>query len=656
LPADRARSLVRTLFALAAIALAVLATFGPALAARFVLLDDDYNVLSNPHFRGFTAQSWAWRWSASWNGNYQPLAWLSLALDHTAAGLEPARYHATNLVLHGLTSGLVFLVARALLARARPAAGPEAEAWRRDLAALVAALAFAVHPLRAESVAWVTDRNDLLAGLFAVAATGCWLQAVRGDAPPARRSTSAVLAGALVFLLGLAASLDPSDPDRLGLRWAGAPGLLAAFVGLAVSVAASAPAGARAWHAAACAAFLLSLLSKGAAVALPLVLLVLDLYPLRRFGRVASRQLLAEKVPLAALSLAAAGLASWSREARLGSAGWLVERSLPDRAAQAVQALAFYPWKTLVPRALVPIVDVPARTDWLAPSLLLPALAVALGAALLVAFRRRAPAWSTAFAAYALLVAPALGLVPFGTQLVSDRYSYVACLPFAFLAGGAWLACASATRHAAKLALPAAVLVLAALGALAVLARRQTAVWHDSESLFSHQLRFDETPRALSNLAIVWNERASEDPAGGELWLDRAEAASRRAVDLAQERGVFVPEYRLHLGTILLNRGKVAEALEHLRWFVAERPENMQGWTNLGLALLRLERYDEAAAELRRAVEGREASADVWRLLGMAFEGQGRRADAIGAYRRALRLAPDLASAADRLRALEAGR
>jgi superkiller protein 3 len=82
----------------------------------------------------------------------------------------------------------------------------------------------------------------------------------------------------------------------------------------------------------------------------------------------------------------------------------------------------------------------------------------------------------------------------------------------------------------------------------------------------------------------------------------------------------------------------------------------MQGWTNLGLALLRLERYDEAAAELRRAVEGREASADVWRLLGMAFEGQGRRADAIGAYRRALRLAPDLASAADRLRALEAGR
>jgi tetratricopeptide (TPR) repeat protein len=656
-PSSRTRSALACAGALAVLAALVLVAFAPAFQARFVQLDDDYNVLANPHFRGLSRDHLAWMAAASWNGNYQPLSWLSYAVDHALSGLDPARFHGTNILLHLATAAVLFFFARNLMMRAVAAASP----FAATLAALFAALFFAVHPLRAESVAWVTDRNDLLAGFFFVVSLSCWWRVACAEAGPASRTpdarrTLAIVLGSTVFVAAVLASLDTSDPDVLRLRPLGAAGLGLAFASLGVAVGfaargmASSPAG-RVWYCSACCAFLLSLLSKGAAVALPLVLLVIDAYPLRRTGRAAAARLLVEKIPLLALSLMAGLIAGWARHARIGTYAWVERRTLLERAVQALQGLAFYPWKTLVPRGLVPIVDVPAQVSWLDPDVYLPVLAVP--ALVLALWRRRAPAPLAAFSAYALLIAPALGLVPFGTQLVSDRYSYLACMPLALLLGGACLAWASSGSRLSKLVAPCAA---AAVVVLCVLTSRQTSIWRDSETLYAHQLRFDETPRALSNLAVVWNDRAEDDPARREEWLERAAALSARAIDLAKSRGVFVPEYRLHLGTILLNQGRLEEARAHLDWFVGERPDNMQGWANLGLALVRLSRCDEAVRTLQRAVARREGSADVWRILGLAFEGQGRTQDAIRAYRRALDLAPGEPTATERMHALGSGR
>src|SRR5215471_10497081 len=144
-----------------------LAAFAPALRAGFVSWDDPLTVTDNYAIRGFTAQDLHWMVTTSRAGHYQPLSWLSLALDHAVYGLsapdfpEASGFHATNLLLHAAGALALFAFAQALYARA---GGRIASSGARAIvvAAALAALLHAVHPLRAESVCWVTERRDVL--------------------------------------------------------------------------------------------------------------------------------------------------------------------------------------------------------------------------------------------------------------------------------------------------------------------------------------------------------------------------------------------------------------------------------------------------------------------------------------------------------------
>jgi hypothetical protein len=223
-----------------ALAAATFAVFLPALWNEFVEWDDYVNLFENPHYRGLGWSQLRWMFTNTLMGHYIPVTWLTFGLDFTLWDMNPIGYHLTNNLLHAANAAVFYLVARRLLAAASPEGRPGV-----DLAAAMATLFFAMHPLRAESVAWATERRDVLSGLF--------------------------------FLLSVLLYLSAADASRArrGAR-------LAASVGC----------------------FALGLLSKSIIMTLPLCLVILDVYPLGRlpwqpwrWGAAAARRVLLEKVP-----------------------------------------------------------------------------------------------------------------------------------------------------------------------------------------------------------------------------------------------------------------------------------------------------------------------------------------------------------------------
>ena len=197
---------------------ACFAAFLPVLSNGFVAWDDAAYLVNNPDFRGFGAANLRWMFTTVKMGNWHPLVWLTYALDYRLWGLAPRGYHLSNLLLHAASALLFFFIARRLLRAALPGAGGRALA----AGALFAALLFGAHPLRAESVAWASERKDVLCAFFYLLSVLCWLKARAGEAGR--------------------------------------------------------------WGAFSLAAFALALMSKSMAVSLPFLLLALDYYPLRRSG------------------------------------------------------------------------------------------------------------------------------------------------------------------------------------------------------------------------------------------------------------------------------------------------------------------------------------------------------------------------------------
>ncbi len=567
--------------ALLLIASVTAAAFWPVLSADWVQWDDDRNFTEHHAWRGLSGAHLAWMFTTFHMGHYQPLSWLTLALDWSVWGLDARGFHATNLALHAGTALALWFLARRLLARALGAAPGDPGVW---LGATFAALVFAVHPLRVESVAWITERRDVLGGLFFVLATHAWVRHAEADEARAGR-----------------------------------------------------------WYAIALACALLSLLSKASAMVLPALFLLIDVYPLRRWPR-AGRRMLLDKLPFVALTLVFAALAlraqAGAEDALLG-----LDRHGPlERALQAAYALAFYLGKTLWPSDLVPVRELPDA--WLAARYLLPALATLGITAALVLLRRRYPALLAAWVAYAVILSPVSGVAQAGPQLVADRYSYFACLPFALLAGSGLVALARRHAAAARVAGLAIVLVLA------VATRAQARVWRDTESLWSHALAVDpDAAHPLRNLASwkLVRSAGATDPAVRRRLLQEARALSEHGLRVAPG-----PAFEVSLGLVAgqmadLDTARRAEhkreALERIERAVrlgeaAGRVET--GWRfQLGAALLEAGRVPEAIRELTSVAEVWPRSPQVHRVLSLAHASEQRWSEAARHAGIALELQPD---------------
>ena len=352
-----------------AVALVTAVVFAPVLRAGFVDWDDPINFLENPYYRGLGWRQLRWMLTATVMGHWIPVTWLTLGADFAVWGMNPFGYHLTNLLLHTASAVLFYFVSRHLLGLAMPAAAPEV----LILGAAAAALVFAVHPLRVESVAWITERRDVLSGLF-------------------------FLAAILAYLRGV------ETGDRIEPRWRTYSLLL--FAG--------------------------GLLSKASVMTLPAVLVLLDVYPLRR-GAFTWRRLIVEKAGYWALALA-------------GAVGALVALKLsglritpyvaygPEaRLAMVAYSFWFYPSTWVWPIGLSPMYELPARLDPLSPRFLLPVIGLGAVTTLLALLRKRWPGGLAAWVYSAVMLLPISGVVHAGFQLAHDRYSYLSGLGFALL-------------------------------------------------------------------------------------------------------------------------------------------------------------------------------------------------------------------------------
>ena len=567
----------------AAIALLTFLAFLPALENDFVDWDDQHNFQFNGSYRGLGWTQLTWMFTSVHLGHYIPLTWLTSGLDYVVWGMDPFGYHLTNLLLHAANAALFFLVAVRLLARANPALTSEWVGLR--LAALAAALLFSLHPLRVESVAWATERRDVLCGFF--------------------------------YLLAILAYLRWGDAQSSGAR------------------------GGRGWYGASLAAFGAALLSKSMAVSLPLVLLVLDVYPLRRLTldrgilrHAEQRRVLGEKIPFLALAAAAAVVAIAA--VRHGATLALMsELGVVARLSVASFALAFYLWKMVVPVNLSALYERPDTFPWWDPPFALSGLVVVTITLMALGLRRRWPAVAAVWASYILMLLPVSGIVQNGLQLAADRYTYLLCLGWALLAaaglGAAWLYLrrTQSVSSAARRSLPVVLILSACLGALTW---RQVGVWHDSETLWIHALTASPSAQPHQSLGreLVRLGRVAEA-------LPHLRASAGLRPDRALEH--------YELAAALERLVQLPEATEQYAKAVRLSPTNPHFRNYLGVALMKQGRFNEAVAELRRAVALNGDSAEGHKNLGAALARQGSDTEAVEQFQEALRLSPNFAEA-----------
>jgi len=547
-------------FAIAAITFAV---FAPALQYGFILWDDDRNLLTNPSYRGLGWAQLRWAFTSAVMGHWIPVTWLTFGLDYALWGMKAFGYHLTSVLLHAANAALFYLLGRRLLRLGLTAAAPRAI----TLGAIVAALFFAVHPLRVESVVWVTERRDVLSALFYLLTVLAYVKACAADGPPRRR-----------------------------------------------------------WFLASIGAYALGLLSKSLIMSLPLVLLVLDVYPLRR-ARGNWRRVLLEKLPYLGLAVAAAVVSVLVVIAKVG----LTSASAyppPARAAMALYSLVFYVWKTLLPLELSPMYELPARVGLTSPRFLAAALVAVGVSVVLVLARRPWPAALAAWLVYGLTLAPVSGIVHNGPQLVADRYSYLSCLGLALLVGAGVASAVSSAAITRPLRATVAIAGLGGLVGLTVLTFEQLPVWRDTEEVWRRSLEVDpECAFCHGQWGALLGNR-------GE--LGAAIAHFERVVALRPD--TVGP--RGNLGLALLKAGRPADAAVQFERMLAQEPNDAETRTRLGLALARQGKLAEASGELERASRDNPRHVGALLNLGLALIELGRPAEAVRYLERAVTLDP----------------
>lgn len=560
--------------AAAAVFIGTLIAFAPALAGEFLDFDDHGFIKEVDGWRGLETQNLVWMFTTMHLGHYQPLTWLSYAIDHAFWGMNPRGYHWSNNLLHAFSAVMLMVITLRLMRAARgdttgSSTVPEL------LGATFAALLFAIHPLRVESVAWITERRDVLSVAFLMCTVYAYLRAF--PLKSAEKTSSAWYVASIVLLLA-------------------------------------------------------SLFSKPWAMSFFVVALMLDWYPLRRLPYEPwkwfagdARSVLFQKTPYILMGIFFAYTAGLAQKSTPYTMRSLEEWGISDRIAQVAYSMFFYVQKTLIPTSLSPLYELPVTLRWSEPRVIaaFAFAALAVGVLIWLFARRKAPAVLVAAGVYVVMVAPVSGIVQSGVQLVADRYSYVACMGLAVLAG--WgLTWAWAQRRLAGAALKP-VLGLVAVGLVALLAYQS---W-----TYSHAWR---TTRALWEHAVV----AADGPMIREFYGRNLEVSGERERALEQYRisAQMNPAYGqawLAQGLLLRDMGRYAEAEGPM----LESTTKMQGvWrAHLALGVLyinRLNRPADAIRQLHLAVDDVEKNADIsfspmpYLVLGAAYGESGNLVEA----------------------------
>jgi tetratricopeptide (TPR) repeat protein len=537
----------------ALLALSVAAAFGRTVSYPFITHDDPDYLHGNPVVaKGLSAEGVAWAFRSLELSNWHPLAWLSHMADVSLFGFDAAGHHAVNVALHAFAALLLYSALAAFTgARGR---------------SLAAAALFALHPLRVEAVAWVSERKELLCATFL-------LLALHAYGRYARRPSAGRYAALLC-------------------------------------------------------AFALSLLSKPTAVTFPFLLLLLDYWPLRRFpfsppgegaegeeGRPAvasTGRLLAEKAPLLLLS-AASSAVTWVAQARGGSVGEAIPLSL--KLENALVSAAAYLGKSLFPSSLsffYPHPSILGETvppwKWGGAALLLAAVTAAA-----LRERERRPFLLVGWLWFLGALVPVSGVVTVGLQSMADRYTYLPAMGLSVAA--AWTASSLLPSGEGGRKAGTALAVAASL-LLAVAAWRQAGYWRTPSVLFEHAVAAggdSSRSRELLGTAYLAEGRFPECAQALEASLRMYPLSTKAWRNLALCRSA---------------EGRHADAAEAYRGLLRIVPADLEGWNELGKAWGKAKRYDLALEAFRKVTELAPRSGEGWYNRGAAALLAGERREA----------------------------
>jgi protein O-mannosyl-transferase len=577
---------------------ATLMVYNQAAHFSFVNFDDDRYITDNPMVQGgLTWSTVKWALTTTDVANWHPLTWLSHALDCQLFHLNPAGHHLTSVGLHGLNAVLVFL----LLWRAT----------RRLGRSFFVAMVFALNPLNVESVAWISERKNVLSTLF--------------------------------FLLTLGAyGWYAKKPDWK--RYLAVSGL-----------------------------FVCALAAKPMVVTLPFVLLLVDYWPLGRIegwtpaGDFISAQrrpipLGLEKIPLLAFA-AASSLVTMHAQRAAGAVSALPFPFLV-RLKNALYSYLLYLGKAVWPAKLAPLYPHPGYSlaGWkpIAGALFL------LGASFLVVKFRSRGYLVTGWLWFLGTLVPVIGLVQVGNQAMADRYTYIPFLGLFVMAAWGFGDLGGQTKARASIKVIAAASVVVVL---ALLSHRQAGYWRDSLSLWDHALavtrnnfvaedelggalvdrgRTDEAyPHFLRAAQLAPQDPVSHSNIGAYLHQHGhpAEAIPQydTAISLTSDARVLATTYA-NLGAAYSDLGDYPQSEAAFQASIRLNPRRFTTWLGKGLLARREGNLAEAMRDFVRSIQV-EPSPQGYLELGRTLVQSGRNADALVAYELALKMDPDIAEA-----------
>ncbi len=517
--------------------------FLPALKNGFVNWDDNLNVYENPAIMSLDASLLKYMFSFG-DTTWSPLTRLSHALNYAVWGLDPMGHHLTNIIFHGLNTFLVVILAFCLIEKTgllNQSPGPEnVTTFSRNalIAACLTGIIFGIHPLRVEAVVWVTGLKEVLCGFFMLLSLLSYLKFVAIFQKKERRVYYAL---SIVF-------------------------------------------------------FLMALMSKPMAVTLPVVLVILDFYPLQRLicksGLKSNTKVLAEKVPFFTLSLILSIVTVLSF--KFVGAQLTSHISLMNRIFISLQSICFYLGKILWPVNLVPFYSYPSKIDLLTPEYTGSLIVVSGITAFCIYSWKKQKVWSAVWLYFIVTLLPVLCIMRLGASVAADRYTYLPSLgPSVLVSLGIVFIYRSIIKkhkvYTANIFLLFLSILIACI--LSILTIQLTGIWKDSITLWNFQImKFPDTHLAYNNISLAYANAGRYDESVNSL---------NRAIELNPSNS----ENYYNRGIGHGNLGLHHKAIEDFKMAIKLSPENAKFYNNLGVAYGSLGNYQQSIENLNTALK-----------------------------------------------------
>lgn len=505
---------------------------------EFLLFDDEDYITQNPHIEnGITVSNIAWAFSSVYASNWHPITWLSHMADVQLYGMNPRGHHFTNVIIHSVSTMLLFILLL-LLTRSQ---------WK----SLFVAALFALHPMHVESVAWVAERKDVLSAFFWFLTLILYSQYV------AKRKHIQYLLTLVSFILGL--------------------------------------------------------MCKPMLITLPIVMLLIDFWPLNRFnvkeleswqnsirGYTSTiKSVIIEKIPFFACSLISAFITIYAQKSG-GAINNLDEVSLGFRFENAILCYVKYIGNTFWPHHLAAIYPLP-RSISILPVILSLIILLSISSVTIWA-RHKFPYLAVGWYWFLITLIPVIGLVQVGSQSMADRYTYIPLVGlFIMAAWGIPVLAKDINHQQAILASLAGAVIIAS----AVLTWQQLGYWRDDFSLFRHALQVTTGNYvAHTNLGGALERKGNLDAAISEL----------------QEALAINPNYiNAHncLGVSLAQKGSLDAAYKEFKYIIKTHPNDSQAHNNIGNVLSSKGEHDEAIKEYQEALRINPEYSDAYNNLAM---------------------------------------